>query len=311
MMTTATSPLTQSRPHAWSALPERARPGSGLTTRLLSVGEQAAVQDYVCATVSMDEAMFFLDPLQRHGVVRPQTHYWGAYDQRARLVGVMLLQGQEGNVVWSAPAVPSCFAELLRQEPQRLRMSGPASLAAVFLRQFTEAELSRRQHGTTCVLTPSHLRPVPYRPVRRATAADVEAILALEQRVLLYDQGQHLETAARRAVIAQRLAAYSVYLVEVEERAVAIAYTDVEIPAAAHVCEVATDPAYRQQGLGTACVAALCGDLLRRVECVFLTYANENTPAARAYHNIGFLPCAARQRACLTLNVRQPVRLAA
>lgn len=289
-------------------MPRRA---ATLATHPVLAWEQDDVQAYVRDAVSMDEAMFFLDPLQRYGVGNPRAQFIGAYDEHTRLVGVLLRHGSECNVVWSAPAAAPRLAGVLRQSGQRVRLSGPAPRAEAFLRHFVDAELTHRQYGTTCVLTPSTVRAVALQPTRRATAADVEAILALEQRVLAHDQQQHLATTARREVISQRIASYSVWIAADETRAVAVAYTDVEISAAAHVCEVATDPAYRSQGFGTACVAALCQDLLRRVERVFLTYAHGNAPAARAYAKIGFHPWAARQRVSLALDAADAVQMAA
>ena len=256
----------------------------------------------------MDEAMFFLDPLYRYGLFSTNVTFFGGYDDDT-LIGAMLLNGDNCYMVWHQREIVPLLTNILRPEYANVRISGLKWLSDPVLAQFTEEELAWRQQGTTCVLTKHSLQSIQYQPTRRATWADVQSIIELECRVMAHDQGQSLVTVARQKIVQERITTYTVYIAEVGKKVVAVAYTDIEIPQAAHVCEVATDPAYRNQGFGTACVAALCTDLLNRVERVFLTYADNNTAAAWTYRKIGFIPWSTRQRAQLALRACDPARL--
>jgi predicted GNAT family acetyltransferase len=275
--------------------------GHGVRTRRLAACDYASVKSYVLAMVTMDEAMFFLDPLGRYGLDSANATFFGGYYDDDTLIGAMLLSGHNCHVVWNQCEIVLLFANILHKEYDHVRISGLTWLSDPVLAHFAEEELAWRQQGTTCALTKHNLQSVQYQPTKRATLADAERIVELERRIMAHDQGQQLATVVRQRTVQERITAYTVYIAEVGEKAVAVAYTDTEIPQAAHVCEVATDPAYRNQGFGAACVAALCTDLLNRVERIFLTYADNNTTAARTYRKIGFIPWSRRQRAQLVL----------
>jgi ribosomal protein S18 acetylase RimI-like enzyme len=278
----------------------------GVSTRRLAACDDASVKAYVLTRVTMDEAMFFLDPLCRYGLVSAHATFFGGYDDDDTMIGAMLLSGDNCYVVWNQREIVPLLTNILRTEYANVRISGLTWLSEPVLAQFAEEELAWRQQGTTCALTKYSLQSIQYQPTRRATLADVPRIIELERRVMAHDQGQSLVTVARQKIVQERITTYTAYIAEVGKKVVAVAYTDIEIPQAAHVCEVATDPAYRNQGFGAACVAALCADLLNRVERIFLTYADNNTAAARTYRKIGFIPWSRRQRAQLVLGACNP-----
>jgi len=251
--------------------------------------------------------MFFLDPLRHYGMVSAHATFFGGYDDDDTMIGAMLLSGDNCYVVWHPREIVPLLTTILRTDYANVRISGLTWLSEPVLAQFAEEELAWRQQGTTCALTKHSLQSIQYQPTRRATLADVPRIIELERRVMAHDQGQSLVTVARQKIVQERVTTYTAYIAEVGKKAVAVAYTDTEIPQAAHVCEVATDPAYRNQGFGAACVATLCADLLNRVERIFLTYADNNTAAARTYRKIGFIPWSRRQRAQLVLGACNPV----
>jgi ribosomal protein S18 acetylase RimI-like enzyme len=251
-----------------------------------------------------DEAMFFLDALARSDMHCTPTEFVGAYSDSEALLGVLMMRQPYCHIIWHRHEVLAPFAEYLRRTRTTAWVSGTRPQAEAFLAYFTGEEVVLRQEGTTCVLTLSRLSAVPNRLVRCATQADVARILALEQGVRLHDGGETLAAIARRHIIAERVQAQTAYIAEGHGEVVAIAYADIVLPDAAQVCEVATAPAYRNQGFATACVATLCRALLRHVKQVFLTYADGNLAAARAYDKIGFQPYRRRLRAQLILAAR-------
>ncbi|MFT9493788.1 GNAT family N-acetyltransferase [Anaerosolibacter sp.] len=68
----------------------------------------------------------------------------------------------------------------------------------------------------------------------------------------------------------------------------AVAQSEFEMNHAALIVGVATDPEFQRKGLGTKCVEALCGQLLREGKDLYLQY--DNIDAGRIYESLGFIP---------------------
>ncbi|HBY93868.1 MAG TPA: hypothetical protein DEP84_07825, partial [Chloroflexi bacterium] len=69
---------------------------------------------------------------------------------------------------------------------------------------------------------------------------------------------------------------------------VAAAQTTAEAQTLAVIGGIVTDPAYRGQGYGKACTAALCAELLAEGKAPYLFYNKANVPAAHVYAAVGF-----------------------
>lgn len=274
-------------------------PTCGVTTRRLYAENARALEAYLYANTTLDEAMFFLDPLKRHGLHGSHAIFFGGFDSTATLQGVMVVKDNACHTVWSDPSVLPLFATILQRDYPQGCIRGLRQFVEPFVAHFSSAAFASQQQSTMCELTARSMHSVPPRHTRRATLDDVATLVALEQRVAAHDHGTPPDLATRQATIAERILHYTVYMAEANGQAVAVAYTDTEMLPVAHVCDVATDPDYRNQGFGTACVAALCRDLLLRVTSIFLTYADGHAAAARACEKIGFVPCAQRQHAVL------------
>lgn len=289
--------------------------GEKVYTKPLTPYDQTDLLTYVQSTVAMDEAMFFMAYLAQNRIDNHRAMIFGAYNDRGQMVGALLINGDDCHVIWTHRRVLPLFAETLRQCVTTVRISGPTALCGAFLEHFSDEEIAFEQAGTTCVLSPQTIRPVRLRPIRCATLADVAGILMLEQRVQVSDQGKQPAEPWRHAagyseqrqrIISERVQTRTAFIGEHNEQTVAVAYADVVLPQAAQICEVATAAACRNQGFGSACVATLCQHLFTRTERIFLTYADDNDAAARAYQKIGFLPYAKRLRAQLVMETRRP-----
>ncbi|MBB6214414.1 hypothetical protein HNQ80_000494 [Anaerosolibacter carboniphilus] len=66
----------------------------------------------------------------------------------------------------------------------------------------------------------------------------------------------------------------------------AVAQSEFEMETSALIVGVATDPEYQGKGLGTACVKALCDQLLKEGKDLYLQY--DNMDAGRIYERLGF-----------------------
>jgi predicted GNAT family acetyltransferase len=102
----------------------------------------------------------------------------------------------------------------------------------------------------------------------------------------------HLPTrAAWRTRLSEQLTHRLLYIIEEGGQVVAAALSSAQTPDAALIGGVATLDTARGRGLATRCVHALCVALFAQgITGIGLFYLPTNTPAARVYSKLGFVP---------------------
>jgi predicted GNAT family acetyltransferase len=124
-------------------------------------------------------------------------------------------------------------------------------------------------------------------PVARAVVADVAELVDLYCRIDEFEtkHRREAEIASMTRTISEGTGRY--YFVRRDGRIVSAAATVAENTSSAMVVGVATDPAYRGQGLASRVVTGLCRDVLaggRTFLCLFY----DNPSAGAIYRRIGF-----------------------
>jgi RimJ/RimL family protein N-acetyltransferase len=194
-----------------------------------------------------------------------------------------------GWAVWDAPdQAPALAAGMAGLDMDLL--SGLRPLIAPVV-----AALDRPTNGDHCpfeAVTPAALRPPPGDgpAARAATPADMEALIDFYIRG--FYSLAHLPTrAAWRTRLSEQLAHRLLYIIEEGGQVVAAALSSAQTPDAALIGGVATLDTARGRGLATRCVHALCVALFAQgITGIGLFYLPTNTPAARVYSKLGFVP---------------------
>ena len=120
--------------------------------------------------------------------------------------------------------------------------------------------------------------------VKRAGIEDVERIVDLKNRIAEFSNGSN----NFKDILLNDLKAGTAhgYYVEVDSNIVSYAQTSAENSMAAMVVSVMTDNKYRKNGLASACIEALCKDLIKHKKELCLFYRNPE--AGAIYKRIGF-----------------------
>lgn len=157
---------------------------------------------------------------------------------------------------------------------------------------FTEVE---RQQGMLC--TPDSYRPAPAVPGLTITplsnTAPLETLrqVATVQRRAFEPDHQPAVTDAEVETFAQDLQRGTAFLAHWDEQPVCAGLFTNPFDGLTEIVGVATLPAFRRRGIGTALVgAAVQHAFSLGLEAVYLTAADQR--AGRVYERVGFAPCA-------------------
>jgi predicted GNAT family acetyltransferase len=221
--------------------------------------------------------LFMIGDLLTMGIDHEGLYYWGQF-RGDDLVGVAMRYRRNWHFYDAGGADLSSFAGAIDAYPEDSTINGRASLVSEIVDRLTACEVMSDHRSHYCAL-PRHITlPAPRFPTRRATLADVDALVA------------HYATAAemRRGADAIRFCIeYNrIYLTEVGARIVSAALTNVETEDLAMIGGVFTPKPLRSKGYASAAMTALCMSLLAdgRQPCLFY----DNPAAGVIYRRLGF-----------------------
>jgi predicted GNAT family acetyltransferase len=244
--------------------------------------------------------LFLIGDIENYGMAAPFQQVWGDFDSRGLLQAVLLRYYNS----FLAYAPNHCdlrgFARTIRKQMRAEILSGHAETIERFqpllgggrLKQTHYAELPNTAASLTLSpsfqpLSPSLLPPpttdASQAMPRKATLADVPAIFALKRQIAEFRLVPTAEESFRRAL---SIGAGRSYLIWANGKVVSIASTTAENSRSAMVVGVCTHPDYRRQGLATACIQALCRELLNEGKLLCLFY--DNPQAGSIYRRLGF-----------------------
>jgi len=243
--------------------------------------------------------VYHLASLKRYGLTRGPTVFYGLFAKTGPLVcvcmrlndvAVLASYAFEGNM-WPQQTRSGWARELaglLNKEGRMQEISGPSALISA-LSPLLKADY-RRINSVYAVLgadfTPSGSVDAVIRPIRADELDAVYGILSASRNDGLFVSSyeKYLSSSVQKL----REGTGRIYVAERDGEIVSTAATNAEIEDFALVGGVATLPAHRRKGLGSAVVTELCRSLLSEGRTPTLGYADET--AGRVYRALGFLP---------------------
>jgi RimJ/RimL family protein N-acetyltransferase len=220
--------------------------------------------------------------------------------ERGELVGAMVVLRGTGGIYHAPDDRESLemLAEAVHDSVVRGRLallSGHASQLDPFLPMVDPSVNGRLDRCDFCTLRPNNLLLPPtasqpgLREPRLATDEDMERLIDFYQHGF-YSLARLPSRAAWRNRLSEQLAFRTLYLIDDEQgRVVSAAQSSAEGSTAAMLGGVATMNEYRDRGLSTLCVGALCRHLFDAgMQTISLFYLKDNTSAARVYEKLGF-----------------------
>lgn len=225
--------------------------------------------------------LFLIADLHQFGLDHPHLSYYGGY-LKGQLVGVFMAYRRNGGLYWHLRMALAGFASLARKRSIKF-ITGHRRQVDPFLKHLAPEEVTSREECIYCHLAPDDFRGVNCQGAKKATMADVEALTDF------YTHNFGLAPRSRQQLI-RKIENNTLYFLEKGGRVVSAASSSVEGGGMAMIGGVATLVNERNKGYATACMSALCADLLAKSLTPYLFYKVENRPAQRVYEKIGFQP---------------------
>jgi hypothetical protein len=221
--------------------------------------------------------LFLLGNLLTLGMDYPELEYWGACEGE-RLAGALMRFRNNWAVYDAGGADMTALARILEEHPAGARhITGEYEVASRLWSCVRNYEAYEDHRSYFAVM--DALVDLPgVGPARRATEADIPGLVALysESGAMARD-----EAGTRRVLQHGRI-----FVATDAGKLVSGALTNAETPDMAMIGGVFTPPDRRKRGYATACVAALCRDLLNHgiQPCLFY----DNPEAGAIYLRLGF-----------------------
>jgi GNAT superfamily N-acetyltransferase len=239
----------------------------------------AADEDWLLDVLRRDpyNNAFLLGDLLSMGMNDPALEYWATYDD-SRLTGVLMRFGTNWCAYDAGSADFTAMADLLLHHPAGAKAIigeyGVTSRLWEHIRGYEAYE----DHPSYYMVMDALVGLDGLKRSRKATGADVPRLMSLYN---LYTRAPRDEAALRRVLKHGRI-----FFAEEDGQVVSSALTNVELPDLALVGGVFTMPEKRNCGYATACMSALCRDLMGDSIQPCLFY--DNPQAGSIYRRLGF-----------------------
>jgi predicted GNAT family acetyltransferase len=221
--------------------------------------------------------IFMIGNLENMGLDDPDLDYWGSFRGR-QLVGVLMRYRVFWNVYDAGGADLRAFAWLMDRRGDVQALHGFDTLITRLARLLRGYEVREERRLDFCHLPELKPALTSSHSVRRATLADLPALAAF------YSDAEEMsrdEQSVRRCLEQGR-----VFVVTARGRIVSAALTNTETQELAMIGGVYTPLDFRYQGYASACMVALCQDLVADGKEACLCY--DDPVAEDIYRRLGF-----------------------
>lgn len=230
--------------------------------------------------------LFILGDIENHGLETDYQEVWAQYTN-GKVEGVLLRYFGSYIIAASEGFKPREVGEFLVDREGIQVLSGRDTVVDQVLPYLPGMTAGKRMHFACLTrMNPVELpKKAAHWEVKLATEADVDRVALFRSSIVEFSESR---TITRQSLLQTlRAGAGRCYYIEKNGEVIASAQTTAEYQLGAMVVGVAASPAYRHQGLATACMYRLCTDLLREGKSLSLFY--ENPLAAELYYKLGFV----------------------
>lgn len=221
--------------------------------------------------------VFMIGNLESMGLDHPALDYWGSL-REGQLVGALMRYRVFWNVYDAGGADLRGFAWLMDRRRDVQALHGHDELIARLAKLLRDYAVKEERHLHFCRL--AELKPVSAssHSVHRAILADLPALTAFYAKA---EEMSRDEQAVRHCLEQCRI-----FVASAEGQIVSAALTNAETGELAIIGGVYTPPDYRNQGYASACMFAICQDLVADGKEACLFY--DDPVAEGIYRRLGF-----------------------
>jgi len=245
---------------------------------LLSTPDYNQIYDFCNQNPALN--LYFLGNLESLGVESDICQFWGSFDAKGQLAGVLMRYMDGWNIADGLGCDYAGFGKIVDSHPvgaARLQDNTRHVDSFVpFLNRYQEASTSIEY---LCDLDPQEFTPSckPW-PVRRANMSDYDALNDF------YTDAGHMSRTPRG--VERPLKDGRVFIVEAENQIVSSVLTNAETRTLAMIGGVFTPLAYRGNGYASTAMVALCHSLI--IDRIHPVLYYDNPAAGGIYRRLGF-----------------------
>ncbi len=253
--------------------------------RKLSESDRRRVMEFLLPEKEFN--IFIIGDIENHGFSEDFQELWGEFDDNGDFIAVLLRYMRNSIVYAPGEYRAGEFARMILNHPEITTVMGKTT---VIDKLNAAGRLEYSKARTTYLARMQKMDVSPAEPsgqidVQAASLDDIPLIVELHNSI---DEFDYDSAEEKTAALIRDLECKSgrAYFVADRGRVISTALTTAENSFSALVRGVATDTSHRNRGLATACMVALCKDLLNEGKTPCLFYDN---PAAGAiYRRLGF-----------------------
>ncbi|MDY7221549.1 GNAT family N-acetyltransferase [Halalkalibacterium halodurans] len=225
--------------------------------------------------------LFIIGDVETFGVETEFQQIWGEFNERGELVAAMLRYFQSFLVYGESDWDHHRFAQIVNEHTGKFEVSGRSDIVERF-ENGVIPKLGQKRQLYLCELQ-SAKELSDRNGVQHLSVDDLNRLLVLHDQI---DDFAQNDNGKEQMKVSMEKGASRTYYVEEDGKIIASASTAAENSRSAMIVGVCTHPDYRNQGLASRCMSALCEDLLAEGKTVCLFY--DNPVAGRIYKRLGF-----------------------
>ncbi|MFB0828336.1 GNAT family N-acetyltransferase [Brevibacillus laterosporus] len=251
--------------------------------RKLTEADYEAFMELVSQESSLN--LFLIGDVENFGFSTPFQELWGEWSASDQTkLSAVLLRYYHSYVFYALDRFDiEGFSEIILADKKLEVLSGKQDSLQAFASHLPKHEIKTTYFAELEDDSRLSQGDIKGFEVKKATVHDVVKIVSLRDQIQEFGRSADAEEALKHTL---ESGTGRTYYVEVNTETVACASTTAECSMAAMIVGVCTHPLYRKRGYASACMVALCRDVLAEGRSLCLFYDN---PAAGAiYKRLGF-----------------------
>ncbi len=231
------------------------------------------------------ENVFMIGDIEAYGYEQEFQRVWGEFNEQNELIAI-LLKYRENYIPYAETEEFDArgFAQIMEEDGDFTFLSGLERCTAR-IEPYLSNKLKRKRsfYYAKCTALNVDSNSVDISEVQLAVPNDAKRLVGLLKAIPEFADSIISEESKRESL---ESGVARTFFVERDERMVSTASTTAENSSSAMVVGVATHPDYKKQGLASACMVALCEELLSEGKELCLFY--DNPEAGTIYKRLGF-----------------------
>jgi predicted GNAT family acetyltransferase len=228
--------------------------------------------------------VYTIGNVERFGYDKSFYELLGEFNEEGYLTAILARYFNSFNF-YAKDSFDLCgFADVIKKYDKMRLLVGKTSIVSKFEETALRLNKAEPQHFLILKKINSSFKIDEKIIVKKAQIENVEAIVNLRERIEEFQSG--INDFKEKLTNEFEAGSSQGYYIEANDKIVSFARTTSESSRSAMLVDVMTDKEYRKKGMISACLKALCENLIKQRKTICLFY--NNVEAGNIYRKIGF-----------------------